>query len=431
MKYPTGVELHNGKIRITFIYRGIRCREVLQGWVVNSSNIKKAGNLRAAIVSEIQLGKFDYADRFPESKALKKFSSTKRISTFKELSDFFTDTKSLEVSEATLLSITSVVNTLKRVVGENTRLVDIQHADILNYRKELLTGEVFNPSMPNRIKNGRAPSTVNKQMAVLSEMLKLANRSQFILHAPYEGVSRLKLSKNDPDPLLLHEYQALIAALPRSQALIIIIAVHTGMRPGEICALAWEDIDLVKGEIHVSRNLTNKRVFVPPKTDAGIRTITLLKPAHDALLEQYEITGNSPKQEIKFHHREIGKTEQQYLRFVFSPTSYSSTKGGYFSKDSISYGWRRGTKLSGIRERNPYQSRHTYACWTLMAGANPSFIASQMGHEDARMVYEVYSKWIGDMNQDQVNMLNNQMPTALPPRTPPRAREYEKSYLIS
>ncbi|ENB7486584.1 DUF3596 domain-containing protein [Citrobacter koseri] len=418
MKYPTGVELHNGKIRITFIYRGIRCREVLQGWVVNSSNIKKAGNLRAAIVSEIQLGKFDYADRFPESKALKKFSSTKRISTFKELSDFFTDTKSLEVSEATLLSITSVVNTLKRVVGENTRLVDIQHADILNYRKELLTGEVFNPSIPNRIKNGRAPSTVNKQMAVLSEMLKLANRSQFILHAPYEGVSRLKLSKNDPDPLLLHEYQALIAALPRSQALIIIIAVHTGMRPGEICALAWEDIDLVKGEIHVSRNLTNKRVFVPPKTDAGIRTITLLKPAHDALLEQYEITGNSPKQEIKFHHREIGKTEQQYLRFVFSPTSYSSTKGGYFSKDSISYGWRRGTKLSGIRERNPYQSRHTYACWTLMAGANPSFIASQMGHEDARMVYEVYSKWIGDMNQDQVNMLNNQMPTALPPGRP-------------
>lgn len=53
-----------------------------------------------------------------------------------------------------------------------------------------------------------------------------------------------------------------------------------------------------------------------------------------------------------------------------------------------------------------------------MAGANPSFIASQMGHEDARMVYEVYSKWIGDMNQDQVNMLNNQMPTAMPPGRP-------------
>ncbi|ENT4823018.1 TPA: site-specific integrase [Citrobacter farmeri] len=418
MKYPTGVELHNGKIRITFTYRGIRCREVLRSWVVNGSNIKKAGNLRALIVSEIQLGKFDYPARFPESKSLKKFSQTKRISTFKELSDFFTDTKALEVSGATLLSITSAVNTLKRVVGENTRLVDIQHADILNYRKELLTGAVFNPSMPGSVRKGRASSTVNKQMAILSEMLRLANRSQFILHAPYEGVSRLKLSKADPDPLLLHEYQSLIATLPRSQALIIIVAVHTGMRPGELCALAWEDIDLKKGEIHVSRSLTDKRVFVPPKTDAGIRTITLLKPAFDALKEQQEITGNNPKQQITFHHRELGKTEVQSLRFVFAPEKRSSKKEGYFSKNSISYGWKRGTKLSGIRERNPYQSRHTFACWTLMAGANPSFIASQMGHEDARMVYEVYSKWISDMNQDQVNMLNTQMPTALPPGRP-------------
>ncbi|MFZ5221661.1 Arm DNA-binding domain-containing protein [Enterobacter cloacae] len=418
MNFPTGVELHNGKIRITFTYRGIRCREVLRGWVVNSSNIKKAGNLRAVMVSEIQFGQFDYAARFPESKALKKFSSTKRIGTFNDLCEFFIDTKALEVSEATLHSIVSVVNTLKRVVGENTRLVDIQHADVLNYRKELLTGEVVNPSMPNRSKKGRAPSTVNKQMAVLSEMLKLANRSQFILHAPYEGVSRLKLSKADPDPLLLHEYHALIALLPRKWVLIIIVSVHTGMRPGEVCALAWEDIDLKKGEIHVSRSLTNKGLFVPPKTDAGIRTITLLKPALDALKEQYEITGNSPRQQIIFHHRELGKTETQNLRFVFSPERCTSGKNRYFSKNSISYGWKRGTKLSGIRERNPYQSRHTYACWTLMAGANPSFIASQMGHEDARMVYEVYSKWIGDMNQDQVNMLNNQMPTAMPPRRP-------------
>lgn len=51
-----------------------------------------------------------------------------------------------------------------------------------------------------------------------------------------------------------------------------------------------------------------------------------------------------------------------------------------------------------------------------------------MGHEDARMVYEVYSKWIGDMNQDQVNMLNNQMPTALPPGRPQGIGNIKKSF---
>jgi integrase len=79
MKYPTGVEIHNGKIRISFTFRGIRCREVLRGWVANSSNIKKAGNLRALITSEIQLGTFRYADRFPSQRRLKVFINSKGV----------------------------------------------------------------------------------------------------------------------------------------------------------------------------------------------------------------------------------------------------------------------------------------------------------------------------------------------------------------
>lgn len=418
MNYPTGVELHNGKIRITFMYRGVRCREVLQGWLVTNANIKKAGNLRAVIVSEIQLGQFDYAGRFPESKALIKFSSTRRITTFKELCDIFTAAKALEVSAASMQTTSAIINTLRRIVGDNTRLIDIQHSDLLSYRNELLTGEVFNPIRPNHKKQGRSPSTVNTRMSLLAEMLKLANRSQFITHAPYEGLSLLKVSRKAPDPLLLHEYQALMSVMPENHKLIWIIAIHTGLRHGELCALAWEDIDLQKGEIHVSRNITNAGIFVPPKTDAGIRTITLLQPALDALNEQFKISGELEKKEIIFHHRELGRTESKKLRFVFVPGTRSKTKSGFFSKSSISYGWKRGMNLAGIRLRHPYQSRHTYACWALSAGANPSFIASQMGHEDARMVYEVYSKWIGEMNQDQVEMLNSKLPTATPPGRP-------------
>lgn len=65
-------------------------------------------------------------------------------------------------------------------------------------------------------------------------MLQHANRSRFILYAPYEGVSWLRLSKADPDPFLLHENLALIAALPRKLALIIVVLLHSGMRPGKI-----------------------------------------------------------------------------------------------------------------------------------------------------------------------------------------------------
>lgn len=416
MDFPTGVELHNGKIRISFTYRGTRCREVLKGWAVTQSNLRKAGNLRALIVSEIQLGQFDYAARFPESKVLKKFSSTKRIKTFKELTDIFKDTKALEVSVSSMNSIKSSINTLLRVVGDNTPISEIQHADLLNYRKILLTGEVINPGKPYLSKTGRAPSTVNLLMGLLSEMLKLAKRSQFISHEPYKDISYLKISRKRPDPLGIDEYQQLITEMPEKHRLIWIVAVHTGLRHGELCALSWSDIDLVKGEIHVSRNLTDKGLFVPPKTDAGIRTLTLLQPALDALKRQFEMTGHLEKREICFHHREHGMTERQELRFVFVP--HNPRHKGHFSKSAISYGWRRGIERAGIRERHPYQSRHTYACWTLAAGANPSFIASQMGHENAKMVYEVYSRWISDNDNDQVTMLNSRMPTTLPPACP-------------
>lgn len=45
----------------------------------------------------------------------------------------------------------------------------------------------------------------------------------------------------------------------------------------------------------------------------------------------------------------------------------------------------------------------------LAAGANPSFIANQMGHENAQMVYEVYAAWIEEMNHEQVEMLNEKL----------------------
>jgi integrase len=42
----------------------------------------------------------------------------------------------------------------------------------------------------------------------------------------------------------------------------------------------------------------------------------------------------------------------------------------------------------------------------LSAGANPAFIANQMGDENAEMVFHVYSAWINVLDSDQVAFLN-------------------------
>jgi integrase len=47
-----------------------------------------------------------------------------------------------------------------------------------------------------------------------------------------------------------------------------------------------------------------------------------------------------------------------------------------------------------MRERNFYQTRHTYATLNLMAGANPMWVATQLGHANMQMLLKVYAKWI-------------------------------------
>ncbi|MDM1617521.1 site-specific integrase, partial [Escherichia coli] len=183
-------------------------------------------------------------------------------------------------------------------------------------------------------------------------------------------------------------------------------AVYSGLRHGELAALAWEDVDFEKGIVNVRRNLTILDMFGPPKTNAGIRTVTLLQPALEALKEQYKLTGHHRKSEITFYHREYGRTEKQKLHFVFMPRMCNGKQKPYYSVSSLGARWNAAVKRAGIRRRNPYHTRHTFACWLLTAGANPAFIASQMGHETAQMVYEIYGMWIDDMNDEQVAMLN-------------------------
>ncbi len=186
-------------------------------------------------------------------------------------------------------------------------------------------------------------------------------------------------------------------------------AIYSGVRHGELAALAWEDVDLENGTIHVRRNLTALKLYGPPKTAAGDRVIKLLQPALEALKAQRQLTGLQPKTTITFHHREYGSTEKQKVRFVFIPRVKNGMQKPGYSLSSIGARWNAAIKRAGIRRRNPYHTRHTFACWLLSAGANPSFIANQMGHENAQMVYEIYATWIEEMNGEQVDMLNSRL----------------------
>ncbi|MDJ1654915.1 DUF3596 domain-containing protein [Raoultella sp. Ech2A] len=408
-KLPTGVEVRGNRICVWFMYKGKRCREVLKGWVVSPSNIKKAGNLRAVITSEISLGEFDYRRRFPSSKRSAAIYTEQQVSTFYELCTLWLKIKETEITANTLKKTKSQVDTLMKIINGNTMLYSIGYSDILNCRNNLLTGETFYSNNKRKNKKGRTVSTVNNYVSLLCSILSFAYISGFIQHKPFEGVKSLRKNRVKPDPLTKDEFAELMASEHGQSQNMWKFAVYSGVRHGELAALAWEDVDLDKGVVHVRRNLAANGMFGPPKTAAGNRAIQLLGPALDALKAQHKLTACHSVSNITFHHREYGSSEEQELRFIFMPRRRNGKQKPCYSHSSIGSRWEAAVKRAGIRRRNPYHTRHTFACWLLSAGANPSFIANQMGHENAQMVYEVYSTWIEEMNGDQVSMLNSRL----------------------
>ncbi|PSX20278.1 tyrosine-type recombinase/integrase [Photobacterium kishitanii] len=90
-----------------------------------------------------------------------------------------------------------------------------------------------------------------------------------------------------------------------------------GLRHGELCSLAWEDIDLENKTLTVKRNLTNQNRFKVPKTRARERTINLLSPTIAALKQQKALSFLRPSYDIDIALRQKGKNRIDKCTWVF------------------------------------------------------------------------------------------------------------------
>jgi integrase len=109
-----------------------------------------------------------------------------------------------------------------------------------------------------------------------------------------------------------------------------------------------------------------------PKTAAGNRLIDMTRGAYEALQRQLERTG----------------TEGQH---VFIDERYGAPWDGV---RTLQKRWEIILRRAGVRYRNPYQTRHTFASVHLAAGRPPLQVARWMGHETTEMVERTYGRWI-------------------------------------
>lgn len=413
-KYPPGVELHNGSLRINFVYKGRRVRKWLS-LPDTAKNRRIAGEYRASIVYKIKMGTFNYDDEFPGNKPSGNEGS--RI-TFIELTALYMDLKKIEIAESTLKRYESMIRSLMAFIDHRKLISSYSQSDLLKIRNNLLTSH----QLPNKYRpvneTGRSVATVNNYMRMLLSLFRFAYSNKYISDDLTIDFSYLKKERPQPDPLSEDEFSRLINCCQNDQARnMLILSVYTGLRPGELIGLAWEDIDMVKKTLMVRRNICGPSKFSYPKTEAGTnRVIHLVDAAYDCLKNQAVHTKLTQQIDVTVSTREFKKFRTDQCTFVFQPSlvGVNGCDGKYYSPGGFSQIWKSLIRRSGVRHRKSYQTRHTYACWMLSAGANPAFIATQMGHASSKMVHDVYGAWMPENDQDQISLLNKKLSNSVP-----------------
>jgi integrase len=374
------VNVKNDKLYLDFRYLGVRCKEYTQ-LKDTSVNRSRLARLLKAIEAEITLGSFDYGKYFPKSKKNKQFEKiderkkqaqvhfdTPYSPKFEEFAKLWLGEKKVEWTKGHYMDVEGVINKYLIPTFGNKKTSAINKGQILQFRTILA-------KVPGRNEEFLSPSRVNHIMTPLRMLLnEAADRYEFT--SPWKNIKALKVPRTDVDPFSIVEVEKVIECAPEEYQCYFITRFFTGMRTGEIDGLMWRDVDLVCKAITVNQSLIRGEI-AGLKTEGSYRVISLIDRVVQSLRE---------------HKMKYGTRSQ----FVFS-----NGKGMNLNYQVVSRSiWYPTLKKAGLKKRNPYQTRHTFATLLLASGESPEWIANQMGHTTTTMLFRVYSRYVPNLTRE-------------------------------
>jgi integrase len=239
---------------------------------------------------------------------------------------------------------------------------------------------------------GLAPATVHKLHGVLHKALDQAVADGLILRNATDAVKIPRIDREEINPLTADEVGILLEAAreDRLEALYV-VAVHTGLRQGELLALKWDDLDLEGETLRVRRTLTysgGKHFLSEPKTKKSRRTVRLTPSAVAALRG----------------HLERQMEEIDRLGSLYQPGGlvFSSTTGSIINPSNLrNRSFARLLQRAGLSGRGVrfHDLRHTCATLLLSRNVNPKIVSEMLGHATIAITLDTYSHVLPEMQE--------------------------------
>ena len=210
---------------------------------------------------------------------------------------------------------------------------------------------------------------------------------------PAKYVSMPRRTRKELKPLTAAQVQRFLdaAADDRLYALYY-LAIHTGMRQGELLALRWDDI--VDGTIRVQRQLdAHTRKLVPPKTRAARRPVTLSVGARAALKA----------------HKARQRADGYSGPYVFVDIDGGLLRPSNYQRRSFKPLLKKAKIDSSVRF---HDLRHTSATFMLAAGVNPKIAAERLGHANVGITMDFYQHVSTDLQREAAAAMDGLLKSA-------------------
>ncbi len=173
----------------------------------------------------------------------------------------------LPYSEANKKSFANDVSMCRVLVkyfrGKTMR--QITSATVEGFKQWLLAKPIVYGTEDNRKERRRSLATVNNHLRVLSKIFSLALDAELVASNPCFKVKKFRPNNRRLRVLADQEELELLEKLEDNCLVrdIVIFALNTGLRRGEIFDLQWPDVDLGRERIIVRKTKSSKERFVP------------------------------------------------------------------------------------------------------------------------------------------------------------------------
>jgi len=158
---------------------------------------------------------------------------------------------------------------------------------------------------------------------------------------PLDRVRSAKQVRSEPGPFSKAEAHKIIEALDGVERNFYQFAFYSGLRTSELIALRWSDIDFELNLVHV-RHACVRGFIKETKTTSGWRSVEMLPSALEAINSQ----------------KTLQLSDDGFV--FYDPMTMVRWKDDQVVRKRV---WKKAIRLSGVKYRNPYQTRHSYASW--------------------------------------------------------------------